>query len=98
MELIIYIKMYLALNNLQRLISHKTKPNKTKLNYMGPIDWNLSGATTLGKCRPGSDGNEEGLQIPQSSDIIGASSSDCLLLSRTLVGGVLPFCRDAISA
>ena len=29
-ELIIYIKMDLALNNLQRLICHKTKP--TKLN------------------------------------------------------------------
>ena len=28
MELIIYIKMDLALNNLQRLICHKTKPNK----------------------------------------------------------------------
>ena len=29
MELIIYIKMDLALNNLQRLICHKTKPNQT---------------------------------------------------------------------
>ena len=29
-ELIIYIKMDLALNNLERLICHKTKPNQTK--------------------------------------------------------------------
>ena len=31
-EQIIYIKMDLALNNLQRWICHKTKPNQTKLN------------------------------------------------------------------
>ena len=30
MELIIYIKMDLALNNLQQLICHKTQPNQTK--------------------------------------------------------------------
>ena len=29
-EQIIYIKMDLALNNLQRLICHKTKPNQTE--------------------------------------------------------------------
>ena len=33
MELIIYIKMYLALNNLQRLICHKTKPNQSKVHF-----------------------------------------------------------------
>ena len=32
MELIIYIKMDLALNNLQQLICHKTQPNQTKPN------------------------------------------------------------------
>ena len=37
MELIIYIKMDLALNNLQRLICHKTQ--QTKLNS---IDMNLN--------------------------------------------------------
>ena len=30
--LIIYMNMDLALNNLQRLICHKTKPNQTKPN------------------------------------------------------------------
>ena len=30
-EQIIYIKMDLALNNLQRLICHKTKPNQTRI-------------------------------------------------------------------
>ena len=33
-ELIIYIEMDLALNNLQRLICHKTKPNQTKPIYV----------------------------------------------------------------
>ena len=36
-ELIIYIKMDLALNNLQRLICHKTKP--TKLNVLNRTDY-----------------------------------------------------------
>ena len=36
MELIIYIKMDLALNNLQRLICHKTKSNQNQI----PNYWN----------------------------------------------------------
>ena len=39
----------------------------------------LSGATTADQRRPGSDGNEGVLHIPQSSNISGASPSDCLL-------------------
>ena len=31
-ELIIYIRIDMVLNNLQRLICHKTKPNQTKPN------------------------------------------------------------------
>ena len=45
-----------------------------------PIDRTLLGATTLGHCGPGSDGNEGVLNIPQSSCITGASPSDCLVL------------------
>ena len=64
-----------------------------------PINRTLSGTTTLGQSRPGSDGNERVLCIPQSSSITGTSPSDCLLsYSRhLLVGVVLPLCRDAIS-
>ena len=40
-----------------------------------PIDMTLSGATTPGQIGPGRDGNEEVLCIPQSSCIIGTSSS-----------------------
>ena len=45
-----------------------------------PIDKTLSGATTLGQCGPGSDGNEGILRIPQSSSITGASPVDGLVL------------------
>ena len=57
----------------------------------------LSGATTLGQSGPESDGNEGVLRIPQSSSIIGASPSECLVsYPRHLLGG-LPLCRDAVS-
>ena len=36
------------------------------------------GATTLGQSGPGSDGNEEVVHIPQSSDITRTSTTDCL--------------------
>ena len=44
-----------------------------------PIDRTLSGATTLGLSGPVSDGNEEGLHIPQNPTITGTSPSDCLV-------------------
>ena len=52
---------------------------------------NLSGATTPGQGRPGSDGSEEVLHIPQSSSFTGASPSDCLVLylGHSLGGGSL---------
>ena len=45
-----------------------------------PIDRTLSDATTSGQVRPGSEGNEGVLRIPQSSSITCASPSDCLAL------------------
>ena len=39
----------------------------------------LSSAITPGQSGPGSDGNEEVLRIPQSSNITGASASDSLV-------------------
>ena len=39
----------------------------------------LSGATTPGQSGPKSDGNEEILNIPQSSSITETSPSDCLV-------------------
>ena len=44
-----------------------------------PINSTLSGATTPGQSRPGSNGNERVLCIPQSSSITEASPSDCLM-------------------
>ena len=42
------------------------------------MDSTLSGATTPGGSRPGSDDNKGELRIPQSSSITGAQVSDCL--------------------
>ena len=39
----------------------------------------LSIATTTGQSRPGSEGNERVLRIPQTSSITGALHSDCLM-------------------
>ena len=44
------------------------------------IDRTLSGATTPGQSRPGSDGNERVLCIPQISSFTGSSPSDCLMI------------------
>ena len=43
------------------------------------IDETLSGATTPDLSRPGNDGSEEVLRIPQSSSITGVSPSNCLV-------------------
>ena len=37
----------------------------TQFSSFGPIDRTLSGSTTQGQSRPGSDGNEGELRIPQ---------------------------------
>ena len=54
-------------------------------SFIWPIDKTLSGT--------GSDGNEWVLYIPQSSSIIGASQSDCLVSypGHLLLVGILPF-------
>ena len=65
-----------------------------------PIDRTLSGATTPGQSEPWSNGNKEGLHIPQSSYMTGTSPSDCLMPCpghSLLWGGALPLCRDAVS-
>ena len=69
----------------------------TLFRSIWPIDGILLIATTLGQGGPGNYGNEEVLRIPQSSSITGTSPSDCSVsYTRTLVGGVLPLCRDAV--
>ena len=58
----------------------------------------LSGATTSGQSGPGSDVNKGVLHIHQRSSITGNSPSDCLvsLPGHSLVGDVLPFCKEAV--
>ena len=53
------------------------------------MDRTLSGATNPGQSRPGSNGNEGVLCIPQSSSTTGALPSDCLVSYPR-------HCRDAI--
>ena len=50
-----------------------------QFSFIYPIDRTLSGATTSGQSGLGSDGNKGVLHIPQSSRIIEASPSDCLV-------------------
>ena len=50
----------------------------TQFSSIWHTDWTLSGATTLSKCGPRSDANEEVLRIPQSSSITEAWPSDYL--------------------
>ena len=45
--------------------------------FILPVDRTLSGATTLGQSRPGSNGNEGALHTPQISKA-GASPSDAV--------------------
>ena len=58
-----------------------------------PIDGTLTSTTTPGLCGPGSNANKGVLHIPQSSRTA-ALPSDAI--STTLVGEVLPLCRDAV--
>ena len=62
-----------------------------------PVDRTLSGATTPGHSRPGSEGNDGILRIPQRSSITGARSSDCLVLNPGhSLARCLLLCRNAI--
>ena len=68
----------------------------THFSYIWPIDRTLFGATTPSQSRPGSDGSEGLLHIPESSSITWASPSDCLeSYQDTRRKGVLPLCRGA---
>ena len=51
----------------------------TQFSFIWLVDRTLSGATTPGQSRPGSNGNEGVLCIPQSSSITGTSPSDCVV-------------------
>ena len=51
----------------------------TKFRSIWPIYKTLSGATTLGQSRPGSDSSEGVLRFSWSCNITGTSLSDCLV-------------------
>ena len=66
-------------NNLFKLWSFVCTQLNDQTIPIWPIDRTLSGATTLGQIRSGSNGNEEVLCIPQSSSITEPSPSNGLL-------------------
>ena len=68
----------------------------TQFSSVWPINRTLLGATTPGQSKPGSDGNEEVLSIPQSSSITETSPSDCLVSYPGHLLGVLPLRRSAV--
>ena len=60
------------------------------------IDSSLSGVTTTGKSRPGTNRNERVICIPQSSSITGVSSSFFNVISGYLLkGGLTPLQRSS---
>ena len=79
-------------------LNAKTVPSQPmQFSSIWPIDRTLSGATTPGQSGPGSNGKEGVLCIPQSSSIIGASPSHCLVsYSEHSLEGVLSLCRDTV--
>ena len=54
----------------------------TQFNPIWPIDKTLLGTTTPRQCRPGSDGNEELIRIPESFTITEISSSALVTYTR----------------
>ena len=69
--------------------------SQVQFSFIWPIDRTLSGATSPGLSGHRSDGYEGVLYIPQSSTITEASPL-LSVISRTLAGGVLPHCREAV--
>ena len=61
--------VYTQLNVKSSSISINQFSISKQFSSIWPIDRTLSGATTLGLCRPGSNGNKGVLRIPQSSSI-----------------------------
>ena len=68
----------------------------TRFSSIWPIKRIQSGATTPVQSKPGSDGIEGVLRIPQSSRIARTSPSDCLVSYTGHSCGVIPLCRDAV--
>ena len=68
-----------------------------QFSSISPTDRTQLGATTPGQSGSGSDTIEGVRRIPQSSmNNRSLTSKLFCVISRTLIGGVLPLCRDAI--
>ena len=69
----------------------------TQLSSIGPIDRTLSGATSAGRSGPGSDGDKGVLASPKATALLEPNPIRLFnVISRTLVGGILPLSRNAV--
>ena len=69
----------------------------TQFCSIWPIYRTLSGSTTLGQSEPGSNGNKRGtLHSPKVQHYWNLTIRLFSIISRTLEGGVLLLCRDAV--
>ena len=90
--------IYIQLNDQTVLFQAIQFSISTQFSSIWLIDRTLLGATALGHSGHGSDGNEGVLWILQSSSISGALTIRLFsVISRTLIGGVLPLYWDAVS-
>ena len=68
-------------------------------NSIWPIDRTLLSATTSGQNRPGSDGNDRVLRVPQSFSFTEASPWDYLMsYNMTLIGVERPYSSEEIQS
>ena len=88
-----------SFNDKNSSISNNQSFHITQFSFVWPIDRALSGATTPGQIRTGSDGNERVLRIPQNSSITWTSPSGCLMsyAGPSLVGGESYFSAEVQS-
>ena len=65
-------------------------------SYIWPIDRMLSGAVISGQCGPGNNGNEGGTPYSPHLQDWSLTIRFFCIISRTLVGGILSFCWNAV--
>ena len=68
----------------------------TQFNSIWPVDGTLSGATTPGQSEPGSNGNKGVQCTPKHQYYWNLIIRLFSVISRTLVGGVLPLCGEDV--
>ena len=97
-EKVLFQKIHLNVSTKAVLFQAIQSSISTQISFIKPIDRALPGTAIPGQSGPVSDGIKGVLCIPQSSRIIEASPSDCLVSypGHTLWRVSYPFSRGAI--